>query len=269
MANGNSSQLDHALGSITRRYLLHSRWRCIPSVLLLSSGCYLITHLWDATNSTYICPIVVGEANIIPAMQVLALFLDAFMAIILLELLQALQKTSGQNYTKFSLVVASVLFVVSLIWCLIGIILYFAKPWERRWLVPHELIFRPSFLLKVIVQSTVLSAAFITTLSSVSAVPLWALFSNYLGFAIRPASDGFKFNSCMLPNSGGNIPMVFRWGLLGGIIFCENCLICACISGMVFVSICTSALQPSASLVTTSLGLTFCSVPTLNLPRLA
>jgi hypothetical protein len=42
--------------------------------------------LWSGLTSTYICPIVVGEAKSIPLMQWLSVALDSFLAIAAYEL---------------------------------------------------------------------------------------------------------------------------------------------------------------------------------------
>jgi hypothetical protein len=58
-----------------------SRWRYVPSTCALVLGCYMALGLWSGLNSTYICPLVVGESRSIPLMQWLGATLDSFLAI--------------------------------------------------------------------------------------------------------------------------------------------------------------------------------------------
>ena len=75
-----------------------SRWRYIPSACALTVGCYMALDLWSGLNSTYICPLVVGEARTIPFMQWGSAGLDCFLAITAYEL--SLPNTLGGSTTR-------------------------------------------------------------------------------------------------------------------------------------------------------------------------
>lgn len=69
-----------------QRIFRGSRWRYIPSTCALVLGSYMALGLWSGLTSTYICPVVVGEARSIPLMQWLGVALDSFLAIAAYEL---------------------------------------------------------------------------------------------------------------------------------------------------------------------------------------
>jgi hypothetical protein len=76
---------DAGLASL-QRIVRGSRWRYVPSTSALVLGCYMALGLWSGLNSTYICPLVVGETRSIPLMQWLGATLDSFLAIATYEL---------------------------------------------------------------------------------------------------------------------------------------------------------------------------------------
>ncbi|KIX01417.1 uncharacterized protein Z518_09143 [Rhinocladiella mackenziei CBS 650.93] len=120
-------------------YILRPRTRFLLSTFLVCYGCYLTQGLWSSSNSTYICPLVVGESKTIPAMQVLALFLDLGLALIIYE---TSPKSDGRGLSGRRCVIlwSSVMIATSVVWSMVGLIVYIFRPEDRAWL----LFFQPS-----------------------------------------------------------------------------------------------------------------------------
>ncbi len=94
---GSASIFDKGRASL-KYFLIGSRWRYVPSACALTAGCYMTLDLWSGLNSTYICPLVVGETRTIPLMQWGSASLDCFLAIAAYEL--SLPHTSGGGTTR-------------------------------------------------------------------------------------------------------------------------------------------------------------------------
>ena len=95
-----------------QRMVRGSRWRYVPPTCALVLGCYMTMGLWSGLNSTYICPLVVGEARSIPLMQWLSAMLDSFVAIATYEL--CLPPTPvGSNFRGRGPAIWSTILVVS------------------------------------------------------------------------------------------------------------------------------------------------------------
>ena len=153
-------------------YLLPRRWRYIPSTLVMSTGLFLGLHMWDGLNSTYICPLVVSkpfEARSLPMIQVLALFLDTYLAISTLELCGP---TGGvESVDHIPLVVSKILLSAPVVWTAVGTIAYFMQPQYRRWLMCYDFIDSFSFLFRLAVYATLACIFIFSTVYSVSARP--------------------------------------------------------------------------------------------------
>ncbi|KAL2406861.1 hypothetical protein ABEF93_008713 [Exophiala dermatitidis] len=117
-----------------RIYLLQPRIRYLPSLFLVSYGCYRAQDMWLPLKSTYICPIVTGESKKIPAFQFAALAVDLCLAIIVYE---TLPKKDGRGLSGRRCVVlwSSVMMGTSLIWSIVALCLYIFRPESRNWLL--------------------------------------------------------------------------------------------------------------------------------------
>lgn len=130
------------------------RFRYLIPVFFVCCGCYLLQSLWASLNSTYICPITTGEPYSIPTLQLLALFLDIAATIIAYE---TSPNSDGTHLSPRRCMVlwSSAFLSTSVIWVIVGCILYLCKPEFRAWLF---LIFPP------IEFGTILSAGLHTSL---------------------------------------------------------------------------------------------------------
>ncbi|KIV91789.1 hypothetical protein PV10_06293 [Exophiala mesophila] len=152
------------------------RFRYLLPVFLICCGCYLVQSLWASLNSTYICPITTGEQHSIPALQLLALFLDVAATIIAYE---TSPNSDGTHLSprRYMVLWSSAFLSTSVIWLIVGCILYVFKPELRTWLF---LIFPP------IDVSTILAAGLHTFLfciliiSTLHSVIVYGLLDMYI-----------------------------------------------------------------------------------------
>ena len=123
-----------SLRAALRTYILRPRTRYLSSMFMVSYGCYLIQGLWESSSSTYICPIVVGEPRTIPAMQICALLLDLYLAVIVYE---TVPKNDGRGLSGRRCVIlwSSTMAATSAVWMIVGIVVYLFKPEYRNWLL--------------------------------------------------------------------------------------------------------------------------------------
>lgn len=117
-----------------RVWILRPRFRYVFSIFVVSYGCYITQRLWASSNSTYICPIVVGEPKTIPLMQVSALLLDSCLAIIAYET-SPKQDGRGLSGRRHVVLWSSVMIATAVVWSIIAIIAYIFKPEYRLWLL--------------------------------------------------------------------------------------------------------------------------------------
>lgn len=98
-----------------QRIVRGSRWRYIPSTLALVLGCYMALGLWSGLNSTYICPLVVGDTRRIPLTQWLAATLDSFLAIATYELCLPSRTAGGTSRGRGPVIWSTILLVSSVV----------------------------------------------------------------------------------------------------------------------------------------------------------
>ncbi|OQV09237.1 hypothetical protein CLAIMM_13378 isoform 2 [Cladophialophora immunda] len=128
------SSVYESLRAAARTYILRPRTRYLLSMFMVSYGCYLTQGLWTSTNSTYICPLALGEPKAIPMMQVCALALDFCLAVIAFE---TVPKSDGSGLSGRRCVVlwSSTMIATSVIWSITAIFVYIFKPEYRLWLL--------------------------------------------------------------------------------------------------------------------------------------
>jgi hypothetical protein len=150
------------LEGISQRFT-RSPARFVIPALIVSAASYSCLGIWDGINSTYICPTVVWEPRTIPFMQWASLGLDAFIAIALYEI--SLSSSGASNRDRFKPYIgwAFVLFTASIVWTVIGVIVYLARPHYLRWLIPLDLLFSTNSVFSLSWQTLLLSGFAIST----------------------------------------------------------------------------------------------------------
>ena len=78
---------------------------------MLTVGCYMALGLWSGLNSTYICPLVVGQTRTVPLMQWLSAGLDTFLAIAAYELSFPLGPAGNNSRGRGALIWGPILIV--------------------------------------------------------------------------------------------------------------------------------------------------------------
>lgn len=160
-----ATTFDH-LGQSLSSAFLSSRWRYLPTAFLLSLGCFLVAGLWTTSQSTYICPLLSTDINLVPRLQVLALFLDTALAIAVLELtLGGMLPSSPILETPTSWAV--VLTLTSAIWSVVAIVCYSNQPENRGWLLLQHEHFPLRSLFLLLCQALFLTVLCMSTLYSV------------------------------------------------------------------------------------------------------
>lgn len=155
--------------SVTSAFL-SSRWHYLPSAFLLSLGCYLVAGLWLTSESSHVCPLLSTDVNMVPRLQLLALFLDLALAIAVLELtLGGMLPSSPLLATPTSWAV--VLTLTSVVWAVVTIVVYIKQPENRPWLLMQDDSFSSRPLFSLICQALFLTALCISTLYSVRTNP--------------------------------------------------------------------------------------------------
>jgi hypothetical protein len=160
-------EVDVKIGKFWRSLLQH-RFRYVPSAFLLSTGCWLLLDLWNATTSTYICPLAGKQSMIIPVLQIATLGLDSLLAIAIAELSRPYHQESLPRQLKGTNVWASVLITAAMIWFIIGAIVRLAVPDDLSERLPSNAIFSISFFSSQFTQALSLSILYISAIVSVS-----------------------------------------------------------------------------------------------------
>lgn len=113
---------------------LSSRWRYVPAALISSSGCYLVAGLWLSSQSTYICPLLGPERLAVPRLQLLALFLDAYLIVVASAFGSEPSRSLGGKQpvpTAWAVVMIS----SAITWSMIGVFVYRTQPENVHWLL--------------------------------------------------------------------------------------------------------------------------------------
>ena len=158
----NVTQAKTRLGSISQGYL-RSPARFVIPAFILSAGSYTSLGLWDGINSTYICPMVVGEPRTIPSMQWASLIFDTFIAISLYEISLSNSSSTNRGRARPYVSWAFVLLTASVVWTTIGVVVYLVRPHYFRWLVPLDLLFSTNVILVLLWQTFLYSGFAIFT----------------------------------------------------------------------------------------------------------
>jgi hypothetical protein len=148
------------------RYIIQPRTRYVVCTGAACVGFYLLRDIWRPLNSTYICPISVGQQRSIPLLQVCGIFADLTLAIVAYEMSPKSDGT-GLSPRRTTVLWSTTFSVSALIWALVGVCFYVFKPEVRFWLM---LVDVPSFfstVLSIFMQSVLLSAFVVTTIRSV------------------------------------------------------------------------------------------------------
>ena len=175
-----------------KHFLCSSRWRYIPSAILLLTGCRLAMGMWSGLNSTYICPTIGGQTRTIAAMQWIAAAIDFFLVVAAYELSLPQAQSGRPGRGRGPVIWSSVLLVsgritvstcltdsfqaTSAIWSLVGVIVYFVKSEYRAWLLPFELLFNVTYMLSLIWQVALFSLLLISSAHCVSLRPYFRTF---------------------------------------------------------------------------------------------
>lgn len=151
-----------------RRYILRPRTRLLLPAFLLSYGSYLVLGLWTSSNSTYICPVVVGDARTIPLMQICALFLDWCLAVLVYEM-SPRSDGSGLSGRRMAILWSSTMIGVVAVWSFVALMVYIFKPEHRSWLLLLDSPTIFGVLAAMIGQAFIFSLLCITSLHFVRA----------------------------------------------------------------------------------------------------
>lgn len=147
------------------QYYRQSPISLVLPTFVLCVGAYFSLGIWDGVNSTYICPIAVGEQTSIPLMQWANLGIDAFIAVALYEIALGNNNSTNRNKTKPFIVWAFVLFVASIIWTVVAVVVYLTKPRYRQWLIPLNLLFTTNLVPALLWQTVLFATLAISTAS--------------------------------------------------------------------------------------------------------
>lgn len=150
------------LGSISQRFL-RSPARFVIPAFIVSAASYCSLGIWDGINSTYICPIVLREPQIILFMQWASLILDASIAIALYEISLSSGGSTSRGRSRPCISWAFILFTASAVWTAIGMIVYLAKPHYLPWLIPVDLLFTTNLVISLLWQTLLFSTFAVST----------------------------------------------------------------------------------------------------------
>ena len=112
-----------ALRQATWSAYIRNKWRFLPLAALLSFGCYALTGLSATPRSTYICPVASNGISNVYKLQLLAVIIDAALAIAAYELSLGNHANEGpfvRPPASWYLVTAG----CALIWLFIGMIAF-------------------------------------------------------------------------------------------------------------------------------------------------
>lgn len=165
--NRQNLEVDVKIGKLWRS-LLQQRFRYVPPAFLLSTGCWLLLDLWNATTSTYICPVAGKQSMIIPVLQIATLGLDSLLAIAVAELSRPYYQASLPRRLKGTNIWAPILITAAVIWFIIGAIVRLAVPDDLSERLPSNVIFSIAFFSSQLTQALSLSILYISAIVSVS-----------------------------------------------------------------------------------------------------
>ena len=159
------------LQGAARQYVLAPRFRYVLPTAAFCLGCRLLLIQWLSLNSTYICPVILRQQTTIPSMQIVSFLLDTALAIIVCEMLPRSDGT-GLSSRRSVVLWSTILTGTAIVWCMVSVIVYFAKPELQFWLL---LLDSPQFfglITSITLQSILFSILCITTMHSVSPIPV-------------------------------------------------------------------------------------------------
>lgn len=169
--DSDDSGFDTLYGSLKTsalRVMIKSRYRYILPAVLLCYGSHLLLGEWMPLNSTFICPVVLGEYTTTFYLQLFGLVLDSVIIVIIYEMLPR-SDGSGLSPRRSVVLWSSTLAATALIWSAISLIVYIGKPQFRFWIL---LLDAPNFfemISSISVQSVLFSVFTIATLHSIMA----------------------------------------------------------------------------------------------------
>jgi hypothetical protein len=126
--------------------------------------------LWSATTSTYICPLAGLQSTIIPALQIVALLLDTFLVIVVVEMSFPGYQTSLPQKLKGPTIWASVFIATAIVWLIVGVVIRLAVPDDLSERLPFNVIFSIAFVSSQLTQALSLSILYISIIASVSRI---------------------------------------------------------------------------------------------------
>lgn len=94
-------------------HLLHGNSRFFVPALALALGAYLTTSLTSGINSTYICPLILGERTKIPFLQLVGAAIDGFILAVASELSQRAGGNGTGTFNRGSTAIGWMLLVSS------------------------------------------------------------------------------------------------------------------------------------------------------------
>jgi hypothetical protein len=176
---GLSDKLDGSvydmLQDTAKRYVVGPRFRYVLSTFCFCLGCRLLLSEWLPLNSTYICPVVLNQHTIIPRMQACCLLLDFVIAIVVYEMLPRSDGT-GLSPRRSVVLWSSTFTGTALIWSIVALIVYIAKPEYRFWLLLFDSSSFFGLLISMMLQALLFSILCITALHSVGILVSWSDF---------------------------------------------------------------------------------------------
>lgn len=197
---------------------LSSRWRYVPTAFLLSLGCYMVAGLWLASESSHVCPLLSSDITLVPRLQILALCLDTFLAIAVLELaLGGMLPSSPLLATPMSWAV--VLTLASSVWAIIAMVCY-VRPESHAWLLLKEEQSPVKILFSMFCQALLLTVLCVSSLYSVSVrcLPLQQGADSETGHECRAFTYSQRADSSVNHDSRPPLHLVRKTSLSANII---------------------------------------------------
>lgn len=157
------------LQETARQYVLGPRFRYVLPTAAFCLGCRLLLYQWLPLNSTYICPVILRQQTTIPSTQIVSFLLDSALAIIIYEMLPR-SDGSGLSSRRSIVLWSTILTGTAIVWCMITVIVYFAKPELQFWLLLLDSPRLFGLVTSITLQSILFSIFCITTMHSVSPI---------------------------------------------------------------------------------------------------
>ncbi|KAF2503390.1 hypothetical protein BU16DRAFT_39269 [Lophium mytilinum] len=183
--------------------LSRHRYMLVFSTLLLGLCSSLELSATAPLSSTYVCASTLPAFSLVPVYQLLGLFLDALILILVFHILD-LSSDSQQSNVNAHRIIGWALLLPAVIWTAVGAVICFANPDDRRWILYPERIYlwglfnltlaicvTVLFALSVASRSRLVSFSFLVifTLTGLAALTSdWGQHVQVLGF-----SDKLKF----------------------------------------------------------------------------